>query len=166
MNLDKVLHEKFELQNTLKDIKGSKVSASQELESALKQVGLLQTEVQRERLEKDKIQDELETVQESYSFVLNEMARLHRQNKDQEIFETSTQDGFKSMAGSQVGSHIISKNPKVLVSGIESVLENERDENSRLKTQMNSLSISVKSMKDEENNSRREFENLKSSKNG
>ena len=117
--------------------------------------------MQREKLEKEKIQDELENVQESYSYILDQVARLNRAEKSSDLCEIETNDGRRSLSQSQTDSKASTRNPKSIVSEIKSVLDCERDEKNKLKTQMTSLTLSIQTLKEEETKKRQEFEGLK-----
>lgn len=100
-------------------------------------------------------------MQESYSYVLDNLARFNRAEKTSDLFEAETTDGRRSFSQSQTDSKASTRNPRSIVSEIKSVLDCERDEKNKLKTQMNTLSLSIQTLKEEENQKRQEFEGLK-----
>jgi chromosome segregation ATPase len=160
-NLDKVLKEKYDLQGQIREFKESQLDKF-ELENALKRIKCLETDVQREILEKEKIQDELETVQESYSYVLNEMATLHRKSaRTIDLHEPESHYNTRGHSKTHKEVKPIDKNPKSLVSGLQSIIESEFDEKSRLKSEMSTLSQSISTLKGEENVLKQEIKSLK-----
>jgi len=162
-NLNSMLLEKLDLQHQLSELK-ERANSSTELEDAQRVIRKLEISLQRELLEKGKIQDELETIQESYSFVLNEMASLQKDHGKQfsDLGDAETQDGRRSTSKSKVsGNNPFHKNPKSLLSNIQNFLDSEREENSRLRHENSALSMSVKAAKGDEQNVRKETDNLR-----
>jgi chromosome segregation ATPase len=165
-NIDMVIKEKYQLQAQITELKENQLDKF-ELEAALKRIKALETDVQREILEKEKIQDELETVQESYSYVLNEMTTLHR--KSARTIELNEPESHYHTRGThktfgQKENRQVDNNPKSLVTGLQHIIESEFDENTRLKSEMSTLSLSISNLKGEENALRQEIKSLKDSK--
>lgn len=163
-SIEKMLREKYDLQSQVRELKERQLDA-RELEEAKKRIKSLETDVQREVLEKGKIQDELETVQDSYSYVLNEMAALSKKTTskhDNEDMETNYSK--KTYKKSQREKSQMDSNPKSLMSSLNSFFESERDVNSRLKTEMSALSLSLNTLKGEENLLREELHSVKESR--
>lgn len=163
-SVEKMLKEKYDLQGQIRELKEKQLDAK-ELEEAMKRIKALETDVQREVLEKEKIQDELETVQDSYSYVLNEMVALSKKsiNKlDGDDLETNYSK--KTYKKSQREKAQMESNPKSLMSNLNSFFESERDANYRLKTEMSTLSLSLNTLKGEESLLKQELHAVKESK--
>ena len=83
-NLEKALEIKFKLQNELNEIKASDEEKGFNAEKLNDFIRRLELDVEREKLERNKLRDELETIQESYSYTLDQLETLQRNLSVQE----------------------------------------------------------------------------------
>lgn len=145
-NLEKALNEKFVLQNELDDLK-DKIGTEKGSESRLKEsIIKLETDVERERIEKKKLEEELETLQDSYSFALEELSKLkergeklaNRERSRSKSKSISKQSAEKA-PGKKGKMSVRRKNFVAVVDDIEGLLESEKENVSNLLKDLDEL---------------------------
>ena len=103
-NLEKALNDKFVLQNQVDDLK-DRLSNDTEADNSHKElIKKLEMDVHRERLERSKLEEEMETLQESYSFSLQEIKKIKERANGKKSVSSRTR--------TRSGKRTASKSPK------------------------------------------------------
>lgn len=137
-NLEKTLNEKFMLQNEFDDFK-LRSQNQQEYEQSLKdKIFKLETDVKRENMDRRKLEEELDTLQESYSFSLKKLESLQK-SKEKDSSSKSKKTGKKSAAQKKGKMSVRRTKVVAIVDDIEGRLETEQSSNLELQKKITEL---------------------------
>jgi chromosome segregation ATPase len=145
-NLGKAIQQKCVLESQLMELKEGGMDHHQRT-TMQEKIRKLEIDIGRESLERKKIEEDYETLQESYSYVMEEMERFNRNRSDRAHEVEDRADSARKMGSGERSRHSQDLDAKSLLTGVQSVLESEREENKKIRKELQQKQTELKDQK-------------------
>jgi chromosome segregation ATPase len=145
-NLGKALQQKCLLESQLMELKEGGMDHHQRT-TMQERIRKLEIDIGRESLERKKIEEDYETLQESYSYVMQEMERFNRNRSEGGHPGEERQSSARKLGSGDRSRHSQEMDAKSLLTGVHSVLESEREETLKMKKELLQKQTELKDQK-------------------